>query len=38
MTIKAGQFSTKLYNKKGGFNFSIPRIQCKDSKISSKMF
>lgn len=38
MTTKAGQFSTNLNNKKGGFNFSIPRIQCKDSKISSKMF
>ena len=38
MTTKEGQFSSKLYNKKGGFNFSVARIQWKDSKISSKMF
>ena len=35
---KKGQFSTKLYDKKDGFNFSIVRLRYKYSNIPSKMF
>ena len=36
--IKKGRFSTKLYDKRNVFNFSIMRLRNKHSSIHSKMF
>ena len=36
--IEEGQFSTKLYDKRDGFNFSIVRLPYKYSNIPSKIF
>ena len=36
--IKEGQFSTKLYYKRDGFNFSIVSLSYKYNNMPSKMF
>ena len=36
--IEEGQFSTKLYDKRDEFNFSIVRLLYKYSNIPSKIF
>ena len=37
ITIKAGYFSTRLYDKSGGYNFYIVRLPYKYCNISSKV-
>ena len=38
ITIKEGQVSTKLYDKRDGFNISIVRLPYRYSNIASKIF